>query len=106
MNTLLALFLSLLPCVAFAQSSEQFPFKHSEPQRGWHAAPSTQGGVDYFRAPGGTDAYHAGIIGQGLSQLSRPAPSPIYQSPPIVIDIPYSYRDPIREANDRFLEHR
>ena len=106
MKTLLALILTLLPLSAFAQS-DQFPFSKPVPHMGTTVIPDGRGNYLHQQTPGGLDAYGAMTMEQGLREMSRRAPVPIYQSPPLSVPYtPYSYRDPIREANDRFLEHR
>ncbi len=99
----LLLLMLLFPLSALAQSP-QFPFSQPLPERGTTVIPDGRGGYWYQQTPGGLDAYGAMTMEQGLREMSKP--SPTYQSTPIVIDIPYNYRDPVREANDRFLDHR
>ena len=100
------LLLLLAPVSVFAQSTPQFPFSHQQPHQGTTIIPDGHGGYWQQQTPGGLSAYGAMSMEQGLREMSKPSYQPSYQSPPITIDIPYNYRDPVREANDRFLDHR
>lgn len=64
MTLLVTLLIALLPLSAFAERIHREP----PPQRGTVVIPDGQGGVTYWQAQGGTDAYTAGQIGQGLTQ--------------------------------------
>jgi hypothetical protein len=83
MSLLLALFLSLIPISVFAELPTPPPI-HPAPQ-GWNVIPDGNGGVTYWRGQGGTDAYTAQIIGQGLSKMSQPSPAPRYSPPPLTV---------------------
>lgn len=78
MKLLLAFMLSLLPLSAFAEVPTPPP-THPAPQ-GWNVIPNPDGSVTYWRGQGGTDAYTANIIGQGLTRT--PGPRPTYEPPP------------------------
>src|SRR5437773_1910373 len=107
MTLLLAFLISLLPLSALAEvQAPTGPPIHAAPQ-GWNVIPDGHGGVTYWRGQGGTDAYTAGIIGQGLSQMSRPAPAPRYTPPPLVaLEFQYNRQaDPVGDANRVFLDY-
>ena len=83
MLLLLALLLSLLPISAFAELPTPPPV-HPAPQ-GWNVIPDGQGGVTYWRGQGGTDAYTAQIIGQGLTRQQSQTPAPRYTPAPLEV---------------------
>jgi hypothetical protein len=78
---------------------------HPAPQ-GWNVIPDGYGGVTSWRGQGGTDAYTAGIIGQGLSRMSRPAPAPLYTPPPLTVpEMSRDYRQYDQAVQDRMLDY-
>lgn len=95
MLILVVLFMLLFPFSVSADSSwmNQSPSQQTAPQ-GWNVIPDGQGGVTYWRGQGGTDAYTAGLIGQGLAKMSTPPPRPRYDPPPFTLPSSFTQRCP------------
>lgn len=87
MMLVLAFILALLPLSALAET-------HA-PQQGILVIPNGQSGVNYWRDQGGTDAYTAAVIGQGLTQefQRRHTSTPRYTPPPLTVpDFSYKHK--------------
>ena len=98
MRVLLMLVFILLPCSVFAEDLQTFSQRllsqNTTAPTGILVIPNGQGGVSYWRGQGGTDAYTAGLIGQGLTQqFQQMQPrTPRYAPPPLTLPPSFSQR--------------